>query len=493
MLKKYTFAHAALGYALLIRFSLYLTNRALWLDEILLARNIQAKSFSDLLYPLDHSQMAPFGFLSVQKLFMLLFGGSEYIFRLAPFLSSIAAVIIFHAIAKKVMDQNGTFIATLMFAICPSLIRYSAEGKQYMFDVLVLLLGIFIAIKAIEKNWSLKHIILFSLFGSISIWFSHPSVFVIGAIGITGGIFLLQQKRYSQLLLMIFVSLIQAAIFYSSLLPTVNAAYGQSGMSSFFTGLFPPIPITNTAEIKWYLYEPLQFFSNPLGLTFSGLAIVFFTFGVWRLWQKKRLYSMLLLSPFVLAVLAAYLRRYPIHDRLALFLVPIFYLFIAHGLAGIKKHITNNFVYFLLIGLFLFHPLIFSLNPIISPSFFPQTRETLTYLNNHIQPQDGIYVYYKAEPSFDYYGPKKLRSHPVTIGISSRRAWLKYLPDIDKTTEQKRVWFYFSHVARWNGVNEKQLFLNYLDTIGVQKEKVANDGASLYLYDFSEPDIRSSN
>src|SRR5687767_15052923 len=81
---------AAVAIGCVLRLWQYLTDTSLWLDEIALARGILDLDLrSLLLQPLPYDQVAPKGFLLVQKLAVLALGRSDYILRLFPFLSSV--------------------------------------------------------------------------------------------------------------------------------------------------------------------------------------------------------------------------------------------------------------------------------------------------------------------------------------------------------------------------------------------------------------------
>jgi len=472
-------------YAILVRFFLFFTDRALWLDETLLARNILEKSFFELLGKLDYSQMAPGGFLLAGKLMVFIFGTSEWVFRLLPFLLSIAGVFLFVHLAKKFLSGAILNIAVLIWATSPYLIRYSAEFKQYSFDVFFTLLLLVIAMYAFEQKYSITSSLLLLFTGIIAIWFSFPIIFVLGGIGVFFVFFLFQQKNWKAMVMLAFSGVVWIVLYYLSIRVTMGAALNGSGMNKFFTSLYPPFPITSTAHIKWYIEQPGIIFSNPAGFQYPGLAAVLFLIGCSPLFKKKPTYW-LLASPLLITILAAFLQKYPIHDRLILFWTPVLFIFIASGIQIIRDKTSASAIWIAPVIVLLIKPLIFSLNPILSPSFYPEVRETLTTLTDQIQPNDRVYIYYKAEPSFWYYGSEKLKDHShLTIGQSARNDWLDYLSDINSYQGESRVWFYFSHICKWRGVDEKQLFLKHLDNNGTRLQAIENDGAWLYLYDLT--------
>src|SRR5262249_42929753 len=62
-------------------------DRSLWMDEAMLSSNLLHRSFFGLLRPLDDFQVAPIGFLILQKAALLLFGPGERALRTLPFIS----------------------------------------------------------------------------------------------------------------------------------------------------------------------------------------------------------------------------------------------------------------------------------------------------------------------------------------------------------------------------------------------------------------------
>src|SRR5437764_15089601 len=57
----------------------YSANSSLWVDEAALARNVIDRSVVELFAPLDHGQVAPWGFLLLEKLAVWIFGNNEYV------------------------------------------------------------------------------------------------------------------------------------------------------------------------------------------------------------------------------------------------------------------------------------------------------------------------------------------------------------------------------------------------------------------------------
>jgi len=134
------FLWTIIAFGILLRLAQYLFNRSLYLDEASISLNIIHRSFLGLLQPLDYDQGAPIGFLMVQKLLVVSFGGSEYVLRLFPLVCGVVSVFLFYRMAKDYVDPKAVMFTLGLFAISNRLIYYSSEVKQYSTDVVVVLL-----------------------------------------------------------------------------------------------------------------------------------------------------------------------------------------------------------------------------------------------------------------------------------------------------------------------------------------------------------------
>jgi hypothetical protein len=86
----------------------YIFNRSLYLDEILLTRSIVGMPLGELLTkPLLMDQVAPRGFLLIERLVVMVLGPSEWGLRLFPFLCGILSVILFRRLAERVLTGAG--------------------------------------------------------------------------------------------------------------------------------------------------------------------------------------------------------------------------------------------------------------------------------------------------------------------------------------------------------------------------------------------------
>jgi len=101
----------------------YFAGRSLWLDEAMLALDVLDLSFKELTQqPLPYQQGAPIGFLFSVKVTTILFGDSEYVFRLYSFGVSLLALFLMAFLARRYLGKMGMLFTLALFVSNPHLI-----------------------------------------------------------------------------------------------------------------------------------------------------------------------------------------------------------------------------------------------------------------------------------------------------------------------------------------------------------------------------------
>ncbi|MCM8787160.1 MAG: hypothetical protein NC935_03810 [Candidatus Omnitrophica bacterium] len=483
-----TFPYIIIYFGILLRLFQYLYNRSLWLDEAKLALNIVNCSLKELLLkPPTMLQVAPFGFLLIEKIIVFLLGNSEYTLRLFPLLSGILSLFLFHKLAKRFLGLKAIPIAVGLFAILPPLIYYSSELKQYSSDVMITLLIYLIIfyILGVEKL-TLWETFLFGTIGSILIWFSHPAIFVITGLSAVLIFYHLKENKWLKIIKLSVAFLMWAisfVIFYYICQKNITEI-GKKILLHYWAGGFAPILPLKLHQIKWYVITFFKVFEDPVGIFLRGIAASFFIVGSISMFKEKRKLFFLLISPIFFTLLASGLCKYPFKGRIILFIVPMVVFIIAEGA---EKIITKTFnvyppiTYTFLCLLFIF-PFLQSSYHLIRPYTKEEIKPVMEYLKKFKQNEDVLYIYYFTNFAFKYYSKKYgFDKMKYTVGVMSRQNLLKYIDDLNKLDGNKRVWVLFSHTFR----NEKEFFLNYLDVIGKKLDSFKSVGASIYLYDLS--------
>lgn len=475
-----------------LRLGLYLANNSLWVDESFIAVNIVDKSFSEFLKPLDCKQVAPFGFLIIEKFLVQSFGNNEYILRLFPLIAGIISLFLFYKVAKHSIKKEAVVIALGLFAFSSYLIRYSSEVKQYSSDVAVTLLLYTVAIFLLSQGSKIKHIVFFGATGIIAMWISHPSVFVLAGIGASLFLFFSVKRdwiKLGQLSIVYLIWLLSFATFY--FVSSVDTSSTIEWMRQGWTSSFMPFPPSSVSDVTWFIDTFFDIFKNPVGVHFQGIAAFTFIIGCVSMLSKNKLLFIMLLSPIFITLLVSGLHMYPFSGRLLLFIVPSMLLFIAEGTEYIRYKIKHNsaIVGIILIGILFLRPISNSISMQISSNQFTITeniRPVMRYIKEHKKDGDILYLYYSSQYAFKYYAERYgFNNNKYIVGVYSRDNWKNYKNDLNKLRGNIRVWLLFSHVWRKNGVDEEKFFLYHLDSIGNRLDHFISDGAAVYLYDLS--------
>src|SRR5262249_8610743 len=112
----------------------YAMNFPLWGDESFVAVNLIARSYRDLLLPLDYGQICPLLFLWIERWVVIHLGFSEWTLRLFPLACAVASVALFHHVARCVVRGLPLLLAVAVFAVSFHPIRHAAEVKPYASD-----------------------------------------------------------------------------------------------------------------------------------------------------------------------------------------------------------------------------------------------------------------------------------------------------------------------------------------------------------------------
>jgi hypothetical protein len=472
-----------------LRLKQYLAHLSLWRDEASLALNLIQRSFGDLMLPLEDDQGAPLGFLWFQKSIITVFGSDEYALRLLPLICSITAIFIFWFIASKYLSKYGTLLALTLFVLSGSLIEFGAEVKQFSSDVLIslLILAMFYFLR--RQSLGIISILGYSMLGAILIWISHPAIFFLAAIGLSALLDFYQSSNKNNLRAIIIIGVtwvISFLIFYFvSLTHLTNNQY----LLDFWENGFPPSLNRPLVVFQWIVEILLESFKKPTGLPIMGLGAFLYVMGAISLYKQDRIVYFSLLLPILFTLLAAFLGKYPFADRLILFVIPLLIIPTAEGTVQLTKLLSlgqYRLASLFLVGILLFYPLVTTIGFLTHPKLKEEIRPVMEHVRDNWQEGDFIYVYYGAKRAFAYYQPQyQIQDGDYVIGIESRDEWAKYLPDLNQLQRHNRVWLIFSHVHSGDGIDEEELFINWLDRTGaVQKDWFPRAGASSYLYEF---------
>ncbi len=484
---------ATIGLGIIIRVVQFLANRALWIDEAAVASSLVSRSYSGLfLKTLDYKMTVPLGFLIVERFFVQLFGTGERALRLFPLLAGIGSLFLFFYVAKRILHRKALLIAMLLFAVSNHLVYYSSELKQYSTDVAIILVIFLVSLYILDEGLSFFSVLFLGIFGGLAIWFSHPAIFFLAGAGSTLAMTYLVKKRWKETLCLLPVFMFWLCSFTFYYIFVLKDRIVLDYVVQFWDaeGGYMPLFPKSVSDISWFPLKFEKMFRNPGGFKKCILVIMFlFVFGYVSLFRERKDKFWLLVSPLPFALIASGLFLYPFSERLILYLVPIILLGVAEGTEKIRKLVWNSsaILGFCIILVVLYYPLLNAGKLMIRPFEREEIKPLLSYLAEHRQDEDVLYLSHGGIRAFKYYNERyELDDINYVVGIPLRLGLQNLTVDFENLKGNKRVWLLFrQNDVKWDGVDFERFSLYYLDRIGKRTDTFKNDTASLYLYDLT--------
>lgn len=471
----------ALGVFLRVR--QYVYNRSLWLDEAMISLNIVERPLAQLFGQLDMNQAAPPGFLAVEKLFCTLLGPSDFVLRLFPLVCSIAALALIAPVALRTSTGAGAVVATALMAFNEKLIHFSGEVKQYSTDTLVSVGLLHVVLRPQNAVWRGNQLVLLGLTGAVAVWFSHPSVFILAAVGLYLLVLRLRLGVGPKLFQVAALGLSWAVSFGLHYVLVLKATTGNSMLQGFWDNYFMPFPPQRAEDLRWFLHYPFLVFRDPMGFHMSGLAAGLFGIGCLMTWSQRasRPYVALLLGPVVITLVASGLHLYPFGLRLLLFLVPILTLGIAHGASGLTTAPAAHGVRGLVVFLLLMHPVIESSYHVRKPRMVQEVKTVIAFMRETDRTAK-VYVHRGALPAFRFYS-REYGFDPMSVtygsAVDEKGSFQRWLSSQEQGT---RYWLVFSHFAPGRDVPTIQEHLRVAASRGTEvTRRVATSAWAILL------------
>lgn len=304
-------------------------NRSIWLDEALLSNNILFRTFSGLLHPLSSKQVAPVGYLLLEKTLLYTIPLTEISLRIPSLIAYTASVYLFYRITIKIFPGGYLFyIATIIFLLNLWMLRYGFEIKPYAIDVLAGTAYLYFYVYQVKT----VHRVLFY---SIMIFFSNMVAILLIAEFLCD-IIILKQTDYKFLAKKHAIPAIVFSLYYVSFF--FNNP-NKAAMAADWERLkgFPPHNVFTTDFWLW----SSDFTWKMLGLVIghdllvvpilkpvrgvlpyaSAFVLMFFIAGFLKSGNKRII--LLCLFPVAVHFILSWLRLYPADYRLSLYNIPL--------------------------------------------------------------------------------------------------------------------------------------------------------------------------
>ena len=453
----------------------------------MLALNILNRSFSGLFQqPMEYGQSSPIGYVISVKAITLIFGDSEYSLRLYSLIVGCLALILMAVISRDTLGKAGGLIALIFFAFNPDLIYYTSETKQYISDVIITLILIWLLQRQIRIQETKKDFAFFAVAGAILLCFSHPSVFVAAGVGITLFLHYWIKKDREKQIATILIGLAWGGSLV--ILYVINLRHLASSelLLSYWQEGFLEL------RLGWFMNIWQGFVETPLDFEANAFVVfAFFIIGLGFLFKYNWQLGAVIIIISALALIASGLHKYSLLGRMLLFAAPLFMITISSGIIGIGSLFKDRYLSFAVQILPLLYiiwmPFQISLGEFIQPTYREHIKPTLEYLRDYKRDNDLIYIYYNTGPAFRFYAPKfGLDSSNYIIGSDYSNEPHNYEDEINALKGNGRVWLLFSHIYENGDYNEKDIILEFVNRAGskIREYRVPSTSIYLYLYDF---------
>jgi hypothetical protein len=346
--ERWTWVLLAAG--VLLRVLEYSDNRQLYMDEFALKKNLVGFAFYDFHTPLTEAQLAPPGFLALERLMILLPLPFPLAARLVPFLCSIASMFLMRSVARRYLTATAVPIAVGLFALTDWMLYYSVEIKQYSSDILLTLCALLLPAGAaaprqeLETPKSRRELTVLAAFGAIGVWFSHPLALVLSGVGLYLIFKTASQRDWKHTLVFTAISLLWFLSFTVCYRISLGLIADGLFLDRWWSFAFLPFPPRCLAELKQIFWQSMNVFNSPSGiltplgvLPSAFISAGLFLIGAWSLGRRWRGGLILLILPILITFEASALHRYPFHGRLLLFLTPSVYLLVGEGTAALSR------------------------------------------------------------------------------------------------------------------------------------------------------------
>ncbi|AWM36821.1 hypothetical protein GobsT_53150 [Gemmata obscuriglobus] len=467
-----------------LRLTALLSDRCLWIDEAMLALNLVDRTPAQLLGKLDYNQGAPVGFLLAAKAGISAFGPGAWAMRLVPFLASVAGLVGFAFVARRLLPAGASLLAVGLFAVSPHLVTYAAECKQYASDAAIAV-GLFAAALGLlegKGGWRWAGL---AAAGAAAVWFSHPSVFVLGGIGtglLVSALVERDRPRFFAAGGTVATWLVSFAACYFLCLKQLG---GNKYLTDYWAGHFMSLPPKGLGDLAWLVDHWIAFFTTPGGfggalVPLGGFAAVLSLVGLREFARTRWAVAVALVTPAVLVLLASGLQKYPIGGRLMLFMTPLAVLLVARGAWAVFDGLSerNAFAARALLALLVLSPVWASFEFLKQPPRSEQLAPVLERVRSEFRPGDRVFVYYGAVPAFTFYTRERpFPAEAVTLGAEHRDDPAAYRGELAGL--RGRVWYVVSHR---HGTEEAEA-LAVLDARARPAREVKQTGAAAYLYE----------
>ncbi|GIF64837.1 hypothetical protein Ais01nite_28720 [Asanoa ishikariensis] len=391
----------------------------MWKDEASIANNLR-RCYLALTGNLHYDQVAPVGWLWLEKTLLGVVGADDRVLRLPSYAGALVVLGLGAFIARRAIGRAGAVAVVALLAVSPMLLVYAGELKQYTFEAAValalLVLGAW-AHEALRWNgfsYDWRSATWVAATG-VAVFVSFSAILVTAAVTMALVGLLALRRAWAD-------AGWQAALSAPAALAAAFLVWWRHRFSfypnqaDYFVNGTAPRNAGPSELLAWLPKMWTTFVTAPMSWRFGWLVLLLMIVGVVALWRRDRLWAAMLTMVFVTAVGAAALRGFPMVGRPAIYLIAPTVLLVVAGLVGIVRAVVAGATFrgravvatlaVLACGLAMVRPVAGTVRKeIAAPLGKEALRDALRDVSGQVRPGDVVLVYYFGNPVTTWYSP----------------------------------------------------------------------------------------
>ncbi len=336
----------ALAVGVILRVWGYADGRELYRDERSLLLNLELLPVFDFHTTLEEYQLAPPGFLVLERMAVRLPGDDVMAARTVALACGIASLLLFRAVAGRLLRPTAVPVAMGLFALSDWLIYYSAEIKQYSSDLALALAAVLLTLRAgpSTERSNPRGLLALAALGAVGVWFSHTLILILAAAGTYLMAEALVRRDVRSSLILAAMGAAWLLSFAGCYVVSHRILSKEAFIWNWWDFAFLPIPPRSSADVRKVFWAIANLFDSPsdvkmpIGMVPTAIvAMLLWIVGAISLGRRRPGGLYLLAAPLAFTLVASALHQYPFHGRLLIFLVPAVQMLVAEGAAALAR------------------------------------------------------------------------------------------------------------------------------------------------------------
>ena len=250
------------------------------------------------------------------------------------------------------------------------------------------------------------------VFGALAGWISLASLFVNGAICAALGAEALKNRRGARWIGALAgfgaVCVLSFLVHFNLFVAASDLATSKD-VAKYWQHSFAPFPPDSLEDLRWYAGKYFYVFESPLSFGQRYIGGLAFLLGVGMFLRRKKAFVLLgLAGPWLLAIAASMMDRYPPEGRLMLFMVPSITVVVAFGaVTPIRDRHTTLQILGVVLVMALTLPHLDQTWRHVTKKPGPDIADALDNLGRRYRPGDTVYMAeWDIAQIWDFYRPR---------------------------------------------------------------------------------------